>query len=238
MRSFIRKRNKVATAKGWSRAMQPTQGVSYPRSGHAPIWRIAMFYFGDAFIYCDVNNKTKCGCESLPCINPGRTFAKNHDFSVNKTAGAPIIPSEHYFIQYRSPVRSIVSNFYLYRRRHRFEFRRADWETFAFSAISYWNRFIDKWVLNFPSNANAPLYCSYESLIADPEVRVREVLAFLSKGPLDEEAVSRVLEQRPISARNRLSEFRFYDPGFFSELEGLTDDRLTRLDLPPFVEEI
>lgn len=238
MFSFRRKRQKFKNFQGWSRPMQPTQGVSYPRSGHGPIYNIAIRYFGEAFIYCDFNNKARCGCESVPCINPARTYSKNHDFNVYKSTGIAIIPSEHYLIQYRNPVRSIVSRFYLYRNRHPFSFRRASWEKFAFGSITYWNRFIDKWVLNFPSDADAPLYCSYESLIADPEVRVREILSFLSDGPLDEEAVSQVLKQRPISTRNNISQFKYYDTSFFSEIEALASNRLERLGLPSFMDEI
>ena len=35
--------------------IRPTQGVSYPRSGHAAVFHIAKDYFGDAFIYCDTS---------------------------------------------------------------------------------------------------------------------------------------------------------------------------------------
>ena len=238
MRSFMRRRDNLEAGEGWSRKMQPTQGVSYPRSGHEAVYQIARRYFGDTFVYCDTNNKAECGCGSVPCINPGRTFSKNHDFGVYDSAGVPIIPSEHYFIQFRNPVRSIVSNYYLYRREHRFRFRRVDWQKFALRSITYWNRFIDKWVLNFPSDAQAPLYCSYEALIADPEARMREILLFLSNEPLDEEAVSRLLIEKPISPRNRITEFRFYDPVSLRELEDLASERLAKLGLPSFMEEI
>ena len=218
--------------------MQPTQGVSYPRSGHAPVYAIARRYFGDAFVYCDTNNKNHCGCESVPCVNPDRTFAKNHDFGLRKGAGVPILSSEHYFIQYRSPVRSIVSNFYLHLRNHPEKKERTDWEKFARKGVSYWNRFIDKWVLDFPSTADAPLYCTYEALIADPEARVREILSFLSDGPLDDEALTRILEELPIAPRDNLAVFQFYDPTFFRELEDAASERLARLELPSFTDEI
>ena len=218
--------------------MRPTQGVSFPRSGHAAIYHIAKRYFGDAFVYCDTNSTKYCGCESVPCVNLARTFAKNHDFSVRTSPGVPIIPSEHYFIQYRNPVRSIVSNFHLYQNKHPDENERADWEKFAHRDVFYWNRFIDKWVLDFPADAKPPLYCTYEALIADPESRVREILRFMSDGPLDEAAAAQIIEQRPISPRNRLAEFEFYDPAFFGELEDAASDRLAELDLPSFTEEL
>lgn len=218
--------------------MHATQGVSFPRSGHAAIYHIAQRYFGDAFVYCDANNKKYCGCRSVPCSNPKRTFAKNHDFGLRKSPGVPIIPTEHYFIQYRNPVRSITSNFKLYLNKNPDENHRAGWEKFAFRDVFYWNRFIDKWVLDFPPSAEAPLYCTYESLIADPVSKVTEILAFMSHDPLDEQRVSQVMEQSPISARNNLAAFEFHDTGFFRELESAASARLVELDLPSFEEEL
>ena len=58
-----------------------------------------------------------CGCGLIPCINPDRTFSKDHDFGLRKSSGTPIILSERYLIQYRNPVRSIVSNFHLHHFR-------------------------------------------------------------------------------------------------------------------------
>jgi hypothetical protein len=114
----------------------------------------------------------------------------------------------------------------------------SDWEKFARRSISHWNRFIDKWVLNFPSDADAPFYCKYETLVADPENRVREILSFLSDEPLDDEAVARTLEKTPIAPRDRLLEFEFYDSSFFKEIEDVASERLARLELPSFKEEI
>ncbi|RLA43526.1 MAG: hypothetical protein DRR42_21620 [Gammaproteobacteria bacterium] len=225
--------------------MRATQGVSFPRSGHAGIYHIARLYFGSAFIYCDVNNTKYCGCGRVPCINPNRTFAKNHDFELlkhinsdkNEFSGSPILPTEHYFIQYRNPVPSIASNFNLHLKRWPFHNYRDAWQEFAFKQIRFWCLFVDKWVLNFPSNANLPLYCSYEALIANPQKRVREILTFLSPDPLDEDRVKTVMQKIPIVPRNSISEFKFNDPVFFKELEAIAFQRLKKLGLPLFDEE-
>ncbi len=218
--------------------MRPVQGVSLPRSGHGVIYRVAMRYFGNALAYCDASNKTRyCGCNATPCVNPDRTFAKNHDFDLRTSPGIPIIPTERYFIQYRSPVRSIVSNYHLYLKNHPHECERGDWESFALRDVLYWNRFLDKWVLHFPEAAEPPLYCAYESLISDPDARIREILAFLSDEPLDDEVVCRSFEKRPIAPRNRLATFKYYDPVFFRELDSAASGRPARLDLPTFEDE-
>jgi hypothetical protein len=216
--------------------MRPTQGVSFPRSGHAPIQRIAKRYFKGSFVYCDTNNKKNCGCESVPCINPNRTYAKNHDFGLRTSPGVPVIPTEHYFIQYRNPVRSIVSHFYLYMNRNPDKNTREDWEKFAFRDVFYWNRFIDKWVLDFPAEADPPLYCTYESLLSDPETRVREILTYFSYEPLDEASVAHILSKLPIAPRDNLAKFEYYDTGLFRELEEAASERLAELDLPSFAD--
>ena len=71
--------------------MLAVQGVSFPRSGHAIVYHTVRRYFGEALVYCDANNTRHCGCESVPCVNPGRTFAKNHDFGLKSGVGTPVI---------------------------------------------------------------------------------------------------------------------------------------------------
>jgi len=219
--------------------MRPTQGVSIPRSGHGAVYQVARRYFGDAFVYCDDQNEKNrhCGCRAVPCVNPARTFAKCHDLDLRASPGMPIIPSERYFIQYRNPVRSIVSYYHVHLEDHQDECERADWERFALRYVLYWNRFIDKWVLDFPEDAAAPFYCTYESLLSEPKARMREILTFLSDEPLDDEALTRILEKRPIAPRDRLAKFEYYDPVFLRELEDAASERLAELDLPSFEDE-
>jgi hypothetical protein len=107
---------------------------------------------------------------------------------------------------------------------------------FARRDMEYWIRFVDKWVLNFPSEANPPLYCSYESLLADPQGRVREILTFFSEDALDEDRVKTLLQNKPIVERKSLSEFKYSDPVFFKELEESASGRLEKLNLPSVQE--
>jgi len=222
--------------KGYARKILPTQGVSYPRSGHGIILKIARRYFGEAIVYCDTNNVENCGCESVPCINPKRTFAKNHDFGLLRSGGVPIIPSERYFIQFRNPVRSIASDFYIFRTNALLNRRKSEWRRFALNSVNYWNSFVDKWVLNFPRDATSPFNCSYESLLSDPGGRTREVLSFLSENPLEDDEVSRILKIIPIVNKDSLSKFCYYDEGFFREIEARTSGRMAKLGLPSFNE--
>jgi len=242
--------------------MRATQGVSVPRSGHGAIFHLANHYFGDAMQYCDTGDF--CGCGSIPCVNPNRTYAKNHDFGLvkhrglrllqarvnrksllrsdhlfksgnsKKVYGIPIIPTERYFVQYRSPVWSITSNFELYLMSFPGNNTRAHWERFACLEMIYWVRFIDKWVLNFPKVAEPPHYCSYEDLVAEPSARVREIMQYLGDGALDENRLRHSIAKFPIEEKNSISKFRFRDPVFFKELEDHASGRLAKLGLPAF----
>jgi hypothetical protein len=234
--------------------MKPTQGISFPRSGHAAVYKILESYYEGCFVYCDIDNNRHCGCRSMPCINPQRTFAKNHDFGLRyrfilrrrrwfgvtgvatRFKGDRIRKNERYLVQYRTPVPAIASNFRLHIRRKPHENHVAGWRAFALKDIAYWNRFVDKWILEYPERSRQPLYCSYEQLIAAPEARVREILTYTSKYSLDEERVRYVMKKAPILPRHNLRTFEFSDTGFFKELEALAFPRLERLNLPSFTD--
>lgn len=219
--------------------MNPTQGISFPRSGHGAIFAMMQSYFGDALVYCDALNSRgrHCGCRAVPCINPKRTFGKSHDPEVREAEGIPVLPDQRYFIQYRSPVRAIASNFRLHLSKVPEDESRTGWEVYARGEISYWNRFVDKWVRNESPAMRSALICSYESLLANPETRTREILEFLSRDRLREDAVAELSRKFSVRRRDRLSGFKYFDTGFFRELEALTDGRLRELDLPDFHAE-
>lgn len=216
--------------------MIPVQGVSFPRSGHAIVYHAVRRYFGPELVYCDTNNSRRCGCESVPCINPGRTFAKNHDFGLKRGEGTPIIATERYLIQYRNPVRSIVSNFHVHLKNNPEKSSQVDWENFAYRQILYWNRFVDKWVLDYPARANTPLYCAYETLVASPAEILTTILEYFSDGPLNLELAKRVIEERNVKPRSNLEKFEFFDANLFNELEEATVGRMATLSLPSWNE--
>lgn len=236
----------IAAKEGTRTAMRPTQGVSIPRSGHGAVCQVARRYFGDAWVYCDAfyfkddkGRSRVCGCKSVPCINPARTFSKLHDFGLLVDSGEPVLRSEQYFIQYRSPVRAIVSNYQLHLALFPDEIGRQGWQSYAMFEIGYWKRFVEKWVLDVPVTDVQPLYCSYESLLSEPEVRMREILTFLSAEPLEDEAVTRIIDELPkVEPRDSLADFRYFDPVFFRELEAATAGYMETLGLPSFEDGV
>ncbi len=218
--------------------MRPTQGVSFPRSGHKIVYNVAKQYFGESMVYCDPDNEQgmHCSCDCVPCVNLDRTFSKFHDFGLMGSPGTPILADERYFVQYRSPVWSITSNFKLYIQARPQENHRDGWRKFAYRDIFYWNRFVDKWVLDFPSHLELPLYCLYEELLKDPIFQLKAVLRFLSAEPLDEQRAEQIIQDFKVAPRNNLANFEFYEPDFFRDLEEVARERLELLKLPLFGE--
>ncbi|MCP4194844.1 MAG: sulfotransferase domain-containing protein [Planctomycetaceae bacterium] len=212
--------------------MKRVQGVSYPRSGHAIVYNFAREYFGKAFVYCDAKNSQWCGCDQVPCVNPACTFAKNHDFELRYSPGIPLRRDERYLIQYRTPVHSICSNFHLYARNHPDQQSLQGWRKFAYREIHIWNHFVDKWVLDFPEQMRAPLYCTYDQLIENPHESLRQIAQLMSVGSIDEERCDRIVDSLVVESRNSIDSFGYYDPGFFRELEQAATQRLDLLELP------
>jgi hypothetical protein len=211
--------------------MNPAQGVSFPRSGHAIVFHVARRYFGDGLRYCDADGVRHCGCGQVPCADPARTFAKNHDFGLRTGPGVPILPDERYLVQYRTPVRSIASNFMVHIGNHPESNSEAEWRKFALKDIFLWNRFVDKWVLDFPPGARPPLVVEYGSLTAEPEARLLDILGYLAAGPVDEAAALEVIDGLGVEPRDSLAAFEFRDEAFFAELEEAAADRMAALDL-------
>ena len=198
--------------------MHKTQGVSYPRSGHGVLYRALKHYFGDELVYCDPESKSSdpsmCACGHVPCVNPANTFAKNHDFGLRHASGLEVLPDRRYLIQFRSPIRSIASNFYLSVARLPDTDNRYGWTKFAYQQIEYWNAFIDKWVFATEGDRRF-LLCRYEDLVADPFATLRRVVEHMSQEPPNEDMISSRLRKVQVRPLDRLHQFRFYDEEFF-----------------------
>jgi len=137
-------------------------------------------------------------------------------------------------VQYRNPIRSIVSDYHVYRAKRPGHSTLEHWKKYAYRLIRYWNRFIDECVLDFPANRGPVLYCTYEELLADPESRVRDVLSSASPDPIDQGAMASAITRVDIKRRDSLATFEFYDAGFLEEIEATAEERLRRLNLPSF----
>ncbi|MDB4348205.1 hypothetical protein OAN12_06720 [Halioglobus sp.] len=212
--------------------MRKTQGVSLPRSGHAVSFQLGMRYFGEEMIYCDPEGTQFCSCRSVPCINQERKFAKNHDFALRNSTGWAVLKDENYLIQYRNPVHSICSNYQLYLKKNPQETSKKGWHKFAYREIYYWNHFVDKWVIDYPEDARPPLYLTYEELLGSPLAKARQIIEFMSDGPIEEELFDNVMSKFEVKSQGSLAGFQHIDHGFFDEIEEMASQRLAVLALP------
>ena len=123
--------------------------VSVPRSGHHLMVNMLKEYYGDEFKYCEFYNKA-C-CDSYPCSNPLVKIQKHHDMDLK----LKILNNFRYVIGYRDFLKSTISDFELFCRGDKLGVcdNEESWLMFSFSRLSYWKKFIHKWVLPYQSDS-------------------------------------------------------------------------------------
>jgi hypothetical protein len=193
-----------------------TQGISFPRSGHAVVWHALHHYF----------NKPMNTYGSV-LETPDYIWAKQHDFQ----GDFPKIHWLPHVIQYRNPVRSIVSNYHLH-ANHTKQDNAEHWQRFVDNQIKGWRRFADKWLIN--NNIHKHLLVPYEQLVAHPLETLRQIFAFVTDEPIDDSRI-RILGIQP---RNSLDNFKYYDEGVFSRIESELHVEMTILSLPSYRHSI
>ena len=226
--------------------MRRARGASFPRSGHGPLYHALRNYFADELVYCDPDNRKPnaemCGCRCVPCVNPRNTFSKNHDFGLDPFAEGvhaprPVDPEERYVVQYRSPMRSIVSNYHLHLRNQPQDATRFGWTRFAHRQIAYWKAFVDKWAL--PHLEDERFLClSYERLLARPQETLTEAIGFVSERAPDEARIAEYVRNARIEPRDNSASFEYHDDELFERLEAATGERMEKLGLPSFREGV
>jgi hypothetical protein len=219
--------------------------VSYPRSGHHLTVRVLKQYFKDSFKYCQYYNKSceEC-CQSFPCTDASVAMTKNHDMDLNRrmSTGIPQVPGVPYLILIRNFLEAAVSDFNLYLRQN--EDSLEAWESFADRKLTFYQRFLHKWVLG--RNDLEKLIVQYENLTMQPlEVFGQIISYFHPAEPLDEPRLQQiisdavledvkptgieVIRQYGVHNRRRLEDFKYYDPRYFARLEARLSHELTQL---------
>ena len=138
-----------------------------------------------------------------------------------------------HLIQYRNPVGSIASDYYLHLNNHPTHTDTVHWEKFALEQIQYWNRFVDKWLILSKQWAGT-LTCPYELLVGNPVDTVTKVISFMSGAPLSLCTRDRALERINFRPKGKLEQFEHYDELFFDELERITSRRIVILGIPTY----
>jgi hypothetical protein len=189
------------------------QGVSHPRCGHHMLGGALVGYFGCRFRYCEQFTT----CQQRPCIDPHTTLQKDHDafFMI------PVDDPRDYLIQYRHPLYSTPSHY-------EYDFRdgtyrgapesRAAWLNYAVQDVERWKIWMTKWVIN--NNNPRAFYMSYEAVMRDPTAELTRVIGFLCPGHVvDELRLGKVVTNMRRHTPRKLSAFKYYDAGFFRELQ-------------------
>jgi hypothetical protein len=204
------------------------QGVSYPRSGHHLLVNVLKAYFGPEFNYC---SDTELNCNSLPCRNSqGANLRKNHDHELTFSTS---LPDTDYLIQFRRPLYSIVSNFYLAVRSNPVSVKDSQegWQSFAAHEVERWNRWMRKWVLDNPNPRR--LTVIYESVMENPlEELLRIVRFFSTEHTPDRARLAQIIRRLDVRPRRKLTQFPYYEPGFFGDLEQQLADVAEAAGLP------
>jgi hypothetical protein len=169
----------------FSKALVPTECISYPRSGHHALVDLLRAYFGEGFVYGEIYREPTAVLGSLfPPVN----YQKNHDFDLL----TPVDAARNYLVQVRNPLESIES-----------------WETFdrrvghtpdtAEARLDFWNAFVKKWVFGEVPNR---LVVWYEDLVGAPVETCTAVIQFLTRTQnVDMDLLARSLALRPLARR-------------------------------------
>lgn len=206
--------------------------------------RLALSYFGGEFKYCLFYPEDPACCRTFPCTQPGVNYTKNHDFDLS----GPILPGLPYLIQYRSLTPATISDFELYLLDGGADTKES-FQEFARIRADGWAAFMAKWVDNQTDFER--LLMRYEDLVADPLHSLKAAVRFFAPGAKpDEGRLVRAIEgethvavtkqegekwteRAGVKAFRKVEAFRFYDAGFFSELEAYAAEKRRGLAVAP-----
>lgn len=158
---------------------------------------------------------------------PDYIWAKQHDFRGDFTK----IHWLPHVIQYRSPVRSIVSNYYLH-ANHTKQDDLKYWHSFVDNQIEGWRRFANKWLIN--NNIEKHLLIPYERLVTHPLQTLKQICQFMTDEPIDD---SRIVFQG-IKPRNNLEQFKYFDKRVFARIESELKAEMDYLFLPSYRDSL
>ena len=82
------------------------------------------------------------------------------------------------------------------------------------------------------------LICPYEQFISNPKQTLEEIITFMTKEEADKKQLRRTLKIMDIKPRNRIADFKYFDKGFFQEIEAMAGSRLEQLSIPSFTDGI
>ncbi len=236
--------------------------ATYPRSGNTLLLRMLRDYFGPGelqgllfhgFRRISSSSGDATGADLdrsrtqdwAVLEDEGFNWVKHHDFGLigpdaialarpNKSNTLATDPERRYVVQYRHPLGSSVSFFerQLRLRPEEMSDTRDDWERFCQGAVSYWERFVEKWPLN--DEVTDKLIVSYESLTDDLFGMTRRVIEFATgDSQVDEEKLRAITDAEQRESTRDIRDFRFFDEAFFKAQEARVMHLFDALNITP-----
>lgn len=213
--------------------------VHWPRSGHHLLVRLLGAILGDRFGYCSYygHNQDKRCCGKFPCTLPGVSFAKQHDIGFNCAVpqnGEPLL------VQYRRFDEALLSSFEVRLSQGMLADTEEDFRTLALERARTYRRFLQKWIVRDIPNRHI---LRYDELIERPHETLTAVLALFgaddhadridaaveSADHVTRKGGSRVIQRdRGVVNESNVRSFRYYDEGFFAELDRLSTTPASR----------
>ncbi|MCH6257594.1 hypothetical protein MLD52_13620 [Puniceicoccaceae bacterium K14] len=196
--------------------------VTIPRSGHHLLEKWMDVYFDGQLSHVGHSRYERLK-------NPIRKLKNhhlvlNHDFGLRKPwpeswyYAFPKRTDLRYLIQFRNPLLSTISDYYLYAERTlQRSPNQKDWESFGLKAILYRKKFIEKWLFNplLPHQKNL----SFETVALDPAGNLFDILHFAFPSiEIDKEKVEQTVRDFPFRPFRKLRDFEFYDSVYFRKL--------------------
>jgi hypothetical protein len=171
-------------------------------------------------------------------------MTKNHDMELHRPRSTGIAkqPGVPYLVLIRNFLEAVISDYNLFLRAN--EDTRQAWEAFSQRKLTYYQRFVQKWVLI--DDDLEKLVVRYERLTAAPLETFTEILEFFHPPErinryrlqrlIDDATLEdvkptgiEVIRQFGVRNRRRLEDFKYYDPGYFSMLESQLSGEITQV---------
>ncbi len=221
--------NRHAGTRLASEAVAKTNCVTFPRSGHTLLVNILLRYFAADASFPVIDSEDVCRhviragvlsycefyfhCKQTPCIDESTNLQKNHDFSLK----LKISPWANYIVQYRFPLESIVSWYKFELDSGLIDDSAANWRRFAWAKIEFWRNFARKWLIDYPFSNALPI--DYHDLIYRVRQTAIEAIQFISANTtINETLLKAVIDSLNIRPKNKMTDFKYYDPVFFDAL--------------------
>lgn len=206
--------------------------ISYPRSGHHILMACLKDYFGDRMHYCEYYTH----CQTTPCPEGGSeiNIQKSHDNQLDEI----ISPTKRYILQYRNPIKSLVSQCYnhekyVWNKESTFE----EWETFSNYKMELWEGFMKKWAQG--NKEYNLLHLLYEDFLTDPKNFLEKTIKYINPTEvLDSSKLDKILKERKIEPKRNIEDFHHYNKEHFDFLEGKVEYILKQFKIPRYNGEI